>query len=198
MRNRFGKTLLGISFILGGAIISLGLTAHHEGTTQSKPVILKTCGVSGCHQAAPSVLRGNVVSVSLKAELLQIDTGITWNVKFDENTKIVGWNQPLNKLSKGAPIKVVYTKKGEDLYATLISVKPPLSVPPEKLVKVEEMKKIWEEKKALIVDARPPVKYFEGHIPGAINIPFPEMDKYLDKLPQDKNALIITYCEGPR
>ncbi|MFN3505456.1 MAG: rhodanese-like domain-containing protein, partial [Caldimicrobium sp.] len=183
-------------FLLGGILLSQALSTHHE--MQSKPVILKACGISGCHQAAPSEFRGNLVSVSLKAELIQIDTGATWNVKFDDNTKVVGWNQPLNKLSKGAPIKIVYTKKGDELYATLISVKPPLSVPPEKKVSVEEMKKIWEERKALLVDARPAPKYNEGFIPGAINIPFAEMDKYLDKMPKDKEALIVTYCEGPR
>lgn len=198
MREIISKTLLGITFITGGIFINKALTTHHEGQAQGKPVILQSCSVSGCHQPAPSELRGNLISVSLKGELLQINTGVPWDIKFDENTKVVGWNQPLNKLSKDAPIKVVYTKRGEELYATLISVKPPVTVPADKLVKVEEMRKIWEEKKAVIVDARPPMKYFEGHIPGAINVPFTEMDKYLDKLPQDKNTLIVTYCEGPR
>ncbi|MFN3406181.1 MAG: rhodanese-like domain-containing protein [Caldimicrobium sp.] len=196
MKKFVPKIMLGAGILAGGVLLSQALSTHHE--MSGKPVILKSCGISGCHQAAPSELRGNLVSVSLKAELIQIDTGVTWNVKFDENTKIVGWNQPINKLSKGAPIKIVYTKKGDEVYATLISVKPPLSVPPEKKVSIDEMKKIWEEKKALIVDARPAPKYFEGFIPGAVNIPFAEMDKNLNKMPQDKEAFIVTYCEGPR
>lgn len=196
MRKKFWQRLgIGVGVFALGLITSKGLTSQQSGQA---PAILKSCALLGCHSAAPSELRGNVVSVSLKAGLLQIDTGKVWDVKFDENTKVVNWNQPLNKLSRGAPIKVVYTQKGPELYATLISVKPPLSVPQEKIVLLDEMKKIWEEKSALIVDARPAPKYFEGHIPGAINIPFAEMDKHLDKLPQDKNALIVTYCEGRR
>ena len=50
----------------------------------------------------------------------------------------------------------------------------------------------------IIVDARPKrAKYDKGHIPGAINIPDSQFDKMTDKLPQDKNALLIFYCGGP-
>jgi rhodanese-related sulfurtransferase len=49
-----------------------------------------------------------------------------------------------------------------------------------------------------IVDARPAArKYDLGHIPGAINIPDSQFDKLTDKLPADKSALLIFYCEGP-
>ncbi|MGC9016862.1 MAG: rhodanese-like domain-containing protein [Caldimicrobium sp.] len=162
------------------------------------PTIHKSCSLSGCHSPAPSELRGNVISVSGKAELIQIDTGATIEVKFDDNTKVVNWNQPLNKLARGTPIKIVYTLKDGKFYATLVSVKPPVSVPPEQRVTLEETKRIWTNKEGLIVDVRPKAKYDEGHIPGAINIYMAEMDKHLDKLPKDKNALIVFYCEGPR
>ncbi|MFN3921892.1 MAG: hypothetical protein ACK4K4_05800, partial [Caldimicrobium sp.] len=71
MKKVFTKTIVGISFIVGGALISHGLNATNGNPNQDKPIILKTCAVSGCHQASPSVLRGNAVSVSMKAELLQ-------------------------------------------------------------------------------------------------------------------------------
>lgn len=49
-----------------------------------------------------------------------------------------------------------------------------------------------------IIDARPAArKYDVGHIPGAINIPDSQFDKMTDKLPADKKALLIFYCEGP-
>lgn len=68
---------------------------------------------------------------------------------------------------------------------------------PSKVIKVAEMKKIYDEKTALIIDCRPPGRYNEGHIPGAINIWFAEFDKYIDTLPKDKNAPIVYYCQGP-
>lgn len=49
----------------------------------------------------------------------------------------------------------------------------------------------------MLIDARPyKGKYINGHIPGAINIPFSEFDKKVNLLPEDKNTLLIYYCEG--
>lgn len=49
-----------------------------------------------------------------------------------------------------------------------------------------------------LIDSRPAArKYDLGHIPGAINIPDTHFDKLAEKLPADKNALLIFYCEGP-
>lgn len=50
----------------------------------------------------------------------------------------------------------------------------------------------------LIVDSRPKrAKYDKGFIPTAVSIPFRKFDKMVDKLPQDKNTLLIFYCGGP-
>ena len=50
----------------------------------------------------------------------------------------------------------------------------------------------------LIVDSRPKrPKYDKGYIPTAISIPFSKFDQMIDKLPKDKNALLIFYCGGP-
>jgi len=49
-----------------------------------------------------------------------------------------------------------------------------------------------------VIDSRPAArKYDVGHIPGAINIPDSQFDKMTDRLPADKNALLVFYCEGP-
>lgn len=51
----------------------------------------------------------------------------------------------------------------------------------------------------MIIDARPKrAKYDKGHIPMAVSIPDMEFDKHLDKLPGNKNALLIFYCEGQK
>lgn len=47
-----------------------------------------------------------------------------------------------------------------------------------------------------LIDSRPKArKYDKGHIPGAISIPDSEFDKLTDKLPTDKTASLIFYCE---
>ena len=49
----------------------------------------------------------------------------------------------------------------------------------------------------MIIDARPvKPKYIKGHIPMAVSIPDSQFDKMVDKLPKDKNALLIYYCGG--
>lgn len=49
----------------------------------------------------------------------------------------------------------------------------------------------------MLIDARPyKPKYIKGHIPMAISIPASQFDKMTDKLPADKNSLLIFYCGG--
>lgn len=49
----------------------------------------------------------------------------------------------------------------------------------------------------VIIDSRPfKPKYIKGHIPTAVSIPDTQFDKLKDKLPQDKNSLLIFYCGG--
>jgi rhodanese-related sulfurtransferase len=49
----------------------------------------------------------------------------------------------------------------------------------------------------VIIDSRPAARFIDGSIPGAINIYDAEFDKHIDKLPSDKNKLLIFYCAGP-
>jgi len=60
----------------------------------------------------------------------------------------------------------------------------------------------WDLKVALeagervvVIDARSPESYVRGHIPGAVNIPHRTMSA--DTTAHlDKNALVVTYCDG--
>lgn len=49
---------------------------------------------------------------------------------------------------------------------------------------------------ALLIDARPFVKYNEGTVPGSLNIPFQEWDQLQGLLPADKSAQLIFFCGG--
>ncbi len=162
-----------------------------------KPTIAKPCSAPGCHSPRPQEIRGNLVSVSGKAELIQLDTGAIWTVRFDDKTVIKNWSQPVHKLPKGKEIAISYIEKDGVLYAESISAKPVVSVDPSKIIKVEDVKNIIDEGRGLIIDCRPPARYHEGHIPGAINIWYVEFDKNIDKLPKDRDALIVYYCAGP-
>ena len=47
----------------------------------------------------------------------------------------------------------------------------------------------------VFVDARPELDYNSGHIPGAVNVPYFDVEAHLTDLPKDK--LIVAYCECP-
>jgi len=47
----------------------------------------------------------------------------------------------------------------------------------------------------LVLDVRPTEEYRAGHIPGALSVPLPELERRLEELPGDKE--VIAYCRGP-
>jgi hypothetical protein len=63
---------------------------------------------------------------------------------------------------------------------------------------VQKFARVPQPEGAMIIDARPyKPKYVNGHIPTAVSIPDSQFDKLTDKLPADKNTLLIFYCGGP-
>jgi rhodanese-related sulfurtransferase len=62
---------------------------------------------------------------------------------------------------------------------------------------VEQHLTIPMDENVMLIDARPKrAKYDQGHIPMAVSIPDTEFDKHIDRLPKNKDALLIYYCEG--
>ena len=62
----------------------------------------------------------------------------------------------------------------------------------------EAAKMMKDEKNYIILDARRPDEFAEGHIPGAINVPNEEIGSAeIAKLP-DKSQLILVYCRSGR
>lgn len=46
-----------------------------------------------------------------------------------------------------------------------------------------------------VLDVRPEVEFALGHLPSALNIPWPELKKRLSELPKGRE--IVAYCRGP-
>jgi hypothetical protein len=68
------------------------------------------------------------------------------------------------------------------------------------VVEVEFVKQhvtIPMSQEVMLIDSRPKrSKYDKGHIPMALSIPDSQFEKMVDKLPKDKDTLLISYCEG--
>ena len=47
----------------------------------------------------------------------------------------------------------------------------------------------------IVLDVRPPDEYAAGHIPGAISMPYEEIEQRFSELPSDGE--IVAYCRGP-
>lgn len=64
-------------------------------------------------------------------------------------------------------------------------------------VLIDEVRQVLAEG-AMLIDARSPELYLDGHIAGAVSLPLVAIDTvmpaFLDQVPQDR--VIITYCSG--
>lgn len=192
---KVSSVLLKGLWAIGIGSLLCAVPAFAQQPAPQKPTLLKPC--SQCHAPAEKVLRGTIGNISNRAETFAINTGAVWTVKFGDDTKLRGWGQPLTKIPKEKEIAVTYVEKDGQLYAKSVSVKQPAVVPPEKLMSTSQMIDHVQKGDAFIVDSRPAARFYEGAIPGAINIYDAEFDKNISKLPADKGKLLVFYCAGP-
>ena len=84
-----------------------------------------------------------------------------------------------------------------------VSVPPPVAAVPASAVvqdlasvpriAIDELKTLMARKQVVLVDVRDPMAFGQGHIPGAVNVPFDFLPEYVEKWKQDKR-LVVTYC----
>ena len=66
-------------------------------------------------------------------------------------------------------------------------------------ITAKEAKEIMDtEKNYIILDTRTQEEYDEGHIPGAILIPYDEIGEKAEELLPDKTQLLLVYCRSGR
>lgn len=95
-----------------------------------------------------------------------------------------GWMPVFWQEGTGVAIAQVQPKEGWYKHlADTDFVRPYVQIPPRKDV--------------VIIDSRPAARRYDvGHLPGAINIPDTQFDKFKHLLPDDKAKLLIFYCGG--
>lgn len=54
---------------------------------------------------------------------------------------------------------------------------------------------IRNNENAILIDVRSRQEFLEGHLNGSINIPLYELKQSCESKLQDKNSIIITYCQ---
>ena len=154
--------------------------------------------VQQAQQAGPAIYEGEVTGVSNLAKTLSLSVGKgeaakVMMVKFDDNTK------GIKDAAKGRAVKVAYEMRGTDAYATNVQLKLAKLPAGVTEIKTPELQQLIDAKTAMfLVDSRPAARYNQSHLPGAVSIPVPMLEKkQAALLPKDKNELIVFYCGGP-
>jgi len=201
---------LSVAAVLTSGLLITGQAESQEKAaaptaSQAKPTMAKIC--ANCHTPQAGSIRGNFEGVAYKTQSVQVKIDdVTEVLRFDtaalkvENVKGENAEEPLRDLPRGKEVRIEYTEKDGKKFATRVVAKPPVKLAPEKMMSTEDVEKLVamgpEKGKYTLIDARPPMKALEGTIPTAINIPFVAFDKMVDKLPKEKDALIIYFCQG--
>ena len=160
-------------------MVSAASAADQAPPAKAKDV--KSCAV--CHAPEGGQMRAIFDDVSMKSQVIQLklDTS-TEVVKFDEDKlTIINGSTPgdveksLRDIKKGHEVRVAYVEAPNGSKSiSEISIKPKMTVAADKRMSVEGVEKlIAGQEKYTLIDARPPLKFQDGAIPTAINIPFP-------------------------
>jgi rhodanese-related sulfurtransferase len=66
------------------------------------------------------------------------------------------------------------------------------------IISLEEARKLFEIQEATFIDARPKEQYHEGHITGALCLPWQSVNDYFIEIAEqlNHNKPIICYCDG--
>jgi rhodanese-related sulfurtransferase len=60
-------------------------------------------------------------------------------------------------------------------------------------ISIDEVKALMAKKQVVLIDVRDPQSFKDGHMPGAINVPFDHLPNHVDEWKQEKR-LLVTYC----
>ena len=63
---------------------------------------------------------------------------------------------------------------------------------------VEAASKAWPmiHQGAMLIDVRSSQEYAQGHIEGAVNIPYDQLDALIDAIGSDKQRPVVVYCRS--
>ncbi len=66
------------------------------------------------------------------------------------------------------------------------------------VIPIDQAGALFEQDVAVFLDARTQSQYLQGHIRGALNLPWQEVDRYFMEMADrlDGAGMIITYCDG--
>jgi rhodanese-related sulfurtransferase len=200
----FRITLLGA--LLLAAQIASAQTPAAPAPAKPKPLLPSMC--TACHTLEPNQLGGYFESAAFKSQAMQVDVGgaVPQILRFDPKAlKVIDAGvaktpEFLREAKKRHEVQVTFVEKDGVKVASEIRFKGPVKIDPANLIDYAGVAKLVAEGPAktpyTLIDSRPLVRFQEGAIPSAIHLPFIGFDKFADRLPKDKNQLVVFYCGG--
>ena len=87
----------------------------------------------------------------------------------------------------------------EAVHQTTVQGEPTRTLSAPEVITADELvERLEGEDVPVILDVRSPEEYAEGHIPGAINVPYDQIAVNLDSLESFLTAEIVVYCRTGR
>jgi rhodanese-related sulfurtransferase len=199
MKRSVWATVAVVPMFAAGAVLAQTAPA-------AKPTMPKVC--MNCHKPAANTVSGYFDSVAFKTTSVQLGLdGTTEIVRFDPKTvKVIdaGDAKPvehLREVKKGHEAQVAFAERDGQKWATEIRFKGPIKIAKDKLADYAFVRDVVDKgpaaSKVVLIDSRPLPRFQQGTIPGAINLPYPSWDKFVNLLPADKATTIVFFCQGP-
>jgi len=200
----FRINLLGA--LLMAAHVASAQTPAAPAPPKAKPAQPQMC--SACHTLEPNQMGGYFESAAFKSLSMQIDVGTAAPqiLRFDPKAlKVIDAGvdktpEHLRDVKKRHEVQVTFVEKDGIKVASEVRFKGPAKIDPANLIDYAGVAKLVAEGPAktpyTLIDSRPLVRFQEGAIPTAIHLPFIGFDKFVDRLPKDKNQLVVFYCGG--
>jgi rhodanese-related sulfurtransferase len=186
-----------IALLIAAVVLTISADSSQAA---DKTQVASTC--KSCHKQEANTLRGFMKAGSQtdNSFKVQVDKDV-WDINYDSSTKLDKNLTTIRELANERILMVRFKEEGGKVIATEVSYKTPMTFSePNKVIEVDELAALLKKdpKKAnyVLLDVRGVSYYEEGHLPGAIVLPNYRFAKYKDRLPKDKNTLIITYCNG--
>lgn len=184
-----------------GKIVSLALGfSLIAGSAAAASLVAPNC--RHCHEEEKNTIIGTIVPGTQTDNSLQVTTGdTTWKVRYDKNSKLKGF-MSARELRDEKAVAVTFRPEFRGIvYAEKMSYKPNFHFHIEDhFITISDVGQILKKSPAeghyMIVDARGYDNFIEGHLPYAVNIPYYRLLEFKDRLPKDKNTMMIAYCRG--
>jgi len=155
-----------------------------------------------CHTSKNGTIFGMVAPGSQTDSSFSVRVNTTtYNVKLDNQSKLAKFISPKQLRDDKAVQVTPRSQSGNTITAASVSYKGNIHfMKPEMVIEIDDLgnllKQDPKEANYVLFDVRGYGDYIDGHLPGAVSLPYYRMIQFKDRLPKDKDTLIVTYCNS--